>query len=139
TSPLVETAMNAIASRPRQVVRRVREALGERGRPLTGARILIVGLAYKPGVADLRESPALEIFDELAAEGARVRFTDPLIRAARVADGVQESVIDPQDHPWDLVLVHTVHPGADLAWLDDRDDVLDATYRLDTTAAKETL
>ncbi|PKT70216.1 nucleotide sugar dehydrogenase, partial [Streptomyces populi] len=74
-----------------------------------------------------------------AAEGARVRFTDPLIRAARVTDGIQESVIDPQDHPWDLVLVHTVHPGTDLTWLEDRDDVLDATYRLDTTAAKETL
>jgi nucleotide sugar dehydrogenase len=139
TSPLVEAAMNNIASRPHHVVRRVREALGERGRPLTGARVLIVGMAYKPGVEDLRESPALEIFDELVREGAQVRFTDSLIRAARVADGIQESVIDPQTHEWDLVLVHTVHPGADLTWLDDRDDVLDATYRLDTVAAKETL
>ncbi|MFE2581079.1 nucleotide sugar dehydrogenase [Streptomyces sp. NPDC059378] len=139
TSPLVEAAMNGIAGRPHQVVRRVREALGERGRPLTGARILIVGMAYKPGVEDLRESPALEIFEELVHEGAQVRFTDSMVRAARVAGGIQESLIAPQDHEWDLVLVHTVHPDADLAWLKDRDDVLDATYRLDGVAGKETL
>ncbi|MFE4695885.1 nucleotide sugar dehydrogenase [Streptomyces sp. NPDC056738] len=139
TSPLVEAAMNAIAGRPRQVVRRVREALGERGKPLTGARILIVGMAYKPGVEDLRESPALEIFDELVHEGAQVRFTDSMVRAARVAGGIQESVLVPEDHAWDLVLVHTVHPGADLAWLNDRNDVLDATYRLDSVDARETL
>ncbi|MFG2948053.1 nucleotide sugar dehydrogenase [Streptomyces adustus] len=139
TSPLVEAAMNGIAGRPHHVVRRVREALGERGRRLTGARILIVGMAYKPGVEDLRESPALEIFEELVHEGAEVRFTDSMVRAARVAGGIQESLIAPQDHEWDLVLVHTVHPDADLAWLNDRADVLDATYRLHGVEGKETL
>ncbi|MGW2821178.1 nucleotide sugar dehydrogenase [Streptomyces sp. NPDC001443] len=139
TSPLVEAAMNGIAGRPHHVVRRVREALGERGKPLTGARILIVGMAYKPGVEDLRESPALEIFEELAHEGAQVRFTDSMVRAARLAGGIQESLIAPQDHEWDLVLVHTVHPNADLAWLNGRNDVLDATYRLDGVEGKETL
>ncbi|OIJ65422.1 UDP-glucose 6-dehydrogenase [Streptomyces mangrovisoli] len=139
TSPLVEAAMNAIAGRPHHVVRRVREALGERGRPLTGARILIVGMAYKPGVEDLRESPALEIFEELVREGAEVRFTDSMVRTAKVAGGIQESLVAPQDHDWDLVLVHTVHPNADLAWLGGRDDILDATYRLEDVAAKDTL
>ncbi|MFF3610670.1 nucleotide sugar dehydrogenase [Streptomyces sp. NPDC002580] len=139
TSPLVEAAMHAIAGRPGQVVRRVREALGDRGKPLDGARVLIVGMAYKPAVADLRESPALEIFDELVREGARVRFTDSMVRAALVAGEIQESLISPQDHEWDLVLVHTVHPNADLTWLEGRDDVLDATYRLDSVGARETL
>lgn len=66
-SPVIEAAMTAIAGRPGMVVRRVRELLGERGLATVGARVLVVGIAYKPGVADLRESPALEIIEELAA------------------------------------------------------------------------
>lgn len=135
-SPLIEAAMTAIATRPRQVVRRVRELLGERGLPTSGARILVVGVAYKPGVADLRESPALEIIEELVADGATVRFSDPLVRTARIGGTVQESVFAPQDESWDLVLVHTVHPGADLGWLSGLDNVLDATYRLDSVPSK---
>ena len=44
--------------------------LAENGRATRGARILVVGVTYKPGVADVRESPAVEIIDELAAAGA---------------------------------------------------------------------
>ncbi|WP_328914135.1 MULTISPECIES: nucleotide sugar dehydrogenase [unclassified Streptomyces] len=138
-SPVIEAAMTAIAGRPGMVVRRVRELLGERGLATVGARVLVVGIAYKPGVADLRESPALEIIEELAAAGAEVRFTDPLVRTARLGGVLQESVAAPEDQPWDLVLVHTVHPGADLAWLDGRVDVLDATYRLAGVPAKAVL
>ncbi|MEE4543057.1 nucleotide sugar dehydrogenase [Streptomyces sp. V4-01] len=138
-SPLVEAAMAGIAGRPRQVVRRVRELLGDRGHAIAGARVLVVGVAYKPGVADLRESPALEIIEELAAEGAEVSFTDPLVPTAVIGGVVRESVTDPHAHAWDLVLVHTVQPTADLGWLASRHDVLDATYRLDTVAAKAVL
>jgi UDP-N-acetyl-D-glucosamine dehydrogenase len=136
SSPLIEAAMTAIATRPRQVVRRVRELLGERGLATAGARVLVVGVAYKPGVADLRESPALEIIDELLADGASVRFTDPLVRTANLGGIVQESVASPESQRWDLVLVHTVHPGADLGWLSGLDNVLDATYRLASVPSK---
>ncbi|GAA2138263.1 nucleotide sugar dehydrogenase [Kitasatospora kazusensis] len=130
SSPLVDTAMTAIAGRPRQVVNRVRELLAERGHAVAGAKVLIAGVAYKPGVADLRESPALEIIEELSALGAEVAFSDPLVSKARIHGTVLESVPDPAAEKWDLVVVHTVHPGSDLGWLAEHGSVLDATYRL---------
>jgi nucleotide sugar dehydrogenase len=139
TSPLVETAMSAIAARPRQVVRRVRDILADRGTSTSGARILVVGVAYKPGVADLRESPALEILAELAEEGAKVHFTDPLIPTLRLGSKTLAGVTEPEGEQWDLVVVHTVQPGTELGWLADQAAVLDATYRLDPLKAKAVL
>ncbi|WP_274563508.1 nucleotide sugar dehydrogenase [Streptomyces spiramyceticus] len=136
TSPLVETAMAAIAARPRQVVRRVRDILADRGHSTSGARILMVGVAYKAGVSDLRESPALEILGELAEEGAKVHFTDPLVPTLKLGSVILVGVTEPETEQWDLVVVHTVQPGAELGWLVDQPAVLDATYRLDPLKAK---
>jgi UDP-N-acetyl-D-glucosamine dehydrogenase len=136
SSPLIDTAMTAIASRPRKVVRRARELLADRGRSTSGARVLVVGVAYKPGVADVRESPALEILEELAEEGAKVHFTDPLVPSLRLGAELLSSVAVPEAESWDLILVHTMHPGVDLSWLADRTAVLDATYRLNSVPAK---
>jgi len=139
SSPLIDAAMTAIAGRPRQVVRRVRELLADRSLSLSGARVLVVGVAYKPGVADLRESPALEIIEELHQEGAKVHFTDPLVPSLRLGSEVLTSESAPESDDWDLVLVHTVHPGADLDWLSGLSNVLDATYRLDSVPARAIL
>ncbi|MFJ1705028.1 nucleotide sugar dehydrogenase [Kitasatospora sp. NPDC088346] len=139
SSPLVDTAMTAIAGRPRQVVRRALELLADRGLPLAGARVLVSGIAYKPGVADVRESPALEIIEELAELGAEVAYADPLVPEARLHGTVRHSVADPGAQEWDLVIVHTVHPGTDLGWLTDRPSVLDATYRLTGLPSKAVL
>ncbi|SOD86727.1 nucleotide sugar dehydrogenase [Streptomyces sp. Ag109_G2-15] len=136
SSPLIDAAMTAIAGRPRRVVQRVRDLLAESGRSVSGARVLVVGVAYKPGVADLRESPALEIIEELTAEGAKVDFHDPLVSSLRLGAAVRESLADPAAEAWDLVLVHTVHPGVDLGWLAGQPLVLDATYRLDSVPGK---
>ncbi|WP_030935736.1 nucleotide sugar dehydrogenase [Streptomyces sp. NRRL S-646] len=139
TSPLVETAMSAIAARPRQVVRRIRDILANRGTSTLGARILLVGVSYKPGVADLRESPALEILAELAAEGAQVHFTDPLIPVLKLGPATFDAIAEPEAEQWDLVVVHTVQPGTELEWLADQPAVLDATYRLGPLKAKAVL
>ncbi|MGP4043698.1 nucleotide sugar dehydrogenase [Streptomyces sp. 2A115] len=136
TSPLVETAMSAIAARPRHVVRRVHDILADRGTGTSGARILVVGVSYKPGVADLRESPALEILGELAEEGAEVHFTDPLIHTLELGTKTLAGVAEPEAEKWDLVVVHTVQPGAELEWLADQPAVLDATYRLGPLGTK---
>jgi nucleotide sugar dehydrogenase len=136
SSPLIDAAMTAIAGRPRRVVQRVRDILAEQGTSVSGARILVVGVAYKPGVADLRESPALEIMEELAADGAKVGFSDPLVTSLRLGPAVHTSVAEPAAGEWDLVLVHTVHPGVDLGWLAAQPLVLDATYRLDSVPSK---
>ncbi|MGW5433180.1 nucleotide sugar dehydrogenase [Streptomyces sp. NPDC004059] len=135
-SPLIDAAMTAIAGRPRQVVRRVRELLAGHGRSTSGARVLVVGVAYKPGVADLRESPAVEILQELADEGAKVHFSDPLVPTLQLGPALLSSVSEPEAESWDLVLVHTAHPGVELDWLAAQPAVLDATYRLAPLSAK---
>ncbi|HWU12036.1 MAG TPA: UDP binding domain-containing protein, partial [Streptomyces sp.] len=134
-SPLVDTAMAAIAQRPARIAGKAREALTAQGRAALGARVLILGLAYKPGVADLRGSPALEIMDLLTAWGATVEYTDPLVPRLDRHGVVRRSVDAPGTRSWDLVLVHTVHPGADLGWLDDGPAVLDATHRRTAAAS----
>ena len=65
---------------PYYVIERLALALDLRfGRPLRGAEILLVGVAYKRNVDDVRESPALKLTELLEARGARVAFHDPLI------------------------------------------------------------
>ncbi|MXQ75049.1 nucleotide sugar dehydrogenase [Rhodococcus rhodochrous] len=131
TAPLIELSMNEIALRPRHVVERVIRALSDRGRRIRGARVLLVGVAYKPDVEDLRESPALEIMEDLRREGSVVSYYDPLIPVVRLRDGTEvESVTDPSAVQPDLVVVHTLHTGEDTNWLADQPQVLDATYRL---------
>ncbi len=62
---------------PRHVVTLVTEALNDRSLPVRGSRILVVGVAYKPDIDDVRESPALDIMALLAARGAEVHWYDP--------------------------------------------------------------
>lgn len=129
-TPLIEQAMTSIAHRPHEVVARTVEVLSDLGRGLAGGRVLVVGVSYKPGVSDVRETPALEIIRGLEQRGAQVAFHDPLVSELRLPDGrVLRSQDDAPTQPWDLVLLHTVHPGADLAWVADHPVVLDATYR----------
>jgi nucleotide sugar dehydrogenase len=128
-APMIGQAMQSIASRPTHVVERIRELLSERGRSLTGSRILVSGVAYKPGVADLRESPALEIMQRLRTLGASVGYVDPHIPRL-VLDGVEmRPVQNPATFHPTLVLLHTAHPEASLDWIRPDQLVLDATYR----------
>ncbi|WP_246110295.1 nucleotide sugar dehydrogenase [Saccharopolyspora dendranthemae] len=129
-APLMNAAMGAIAARPQRVVDRARYLLADRGKAFAGARVLVLGVAYKPGVADVRESPALEIMAGLTSLGARVAYADPLVPAVRVGESTLLSGTDVASEDWDLVIVHTPHPGEDLTWLSGQDVVLDTTYRL---------
>jgi UDP-N-acetyl-D-glucosamine dehydrogenase len=114
--------------------------LGECGRPMRGARILVLGVSYKPGVADVRESPAVAIIEMLAAEGASVAYTDPYVETLQTRCGDRlHHVPDPARELWDLVVVHTVHPAQDYCWLSDQPAVLDTTYRLPDFASRHVL
>ena len=74
----IELAGEVNASMPYYVVHRVREELDRRFRKgLTSARVLVVGIAYKKDVSDMRESPALTIMELLEAAGAKVDYYDP--------------------------------------------------------------
>jgi UDP-N-acetyl-D-glucosamine dehydrogenase len=75
----IELAGEVNTRMPAYVVRRVMEALNEEGKPLKGSRVLVLGVAYKPDVDDIRETPAAEILERLRAGGAEVSYHDPHI------------------------------------------------------------
>ncbi|MCX5399838.1 nucleotide sugar dehydrogenase [Streptomyces sp. NBC_00102] len=124
-SPVVDAAMRAIAERPGRMAGLITAKLAARGIPVAGARVLVVGIAYKKGVADIRESPALEIMGLLADWGAAVSFTDPMVPRADLRGRTLTAVADPWDQRWDLVVLHTVHSGTDLSRLGPEHTVLD--------------
>ena len=64
---------------PRYWVNKVVEALNDAGKPLKGSRVLVLGVAYKKDIDDVRESPALDIIELLQAKGADVRYHDPYV------------------------------------------------------------
>ncbi len=64
---------------PAYVVERVADLLNQQGKPLKGAKILILGVAYKRDVNDIRESPALDIIGLLLQKGAGVAYNDSYV------------------------------------------------------------
>jgi UDP-N-acetyl-D-glucosamine dehydrogenase len=73
----IELAGEVNAAMPAYVVHRLMDALNERGKALKGARILVLGAAYKKDTDDPRESPGLEIMEDLLQKGAMVDYSDP--------------------------------------------------------------
>ena len=73
----VELAGEINRSMPRHVVAQLQQALNDHGVALRDARILVLGVAYKPNISDLRESPAFEIIEQLRERGANVEYSDP--------------------------------------------------------------
>ncbi len=109
---------------------RAHELLAELGRPLGESRILVVGVSYKPGVADTREAPAVEIIERLRVEGAKVDYFDPLVPSLKLGEARLRGV-RPIPEDYDLAIVATLHPEQDYEWLDRCSAVLDCTYRAD--------
>ncbi len=132
-----EEALRKIGGRPRHIVWRAHELLVESGAQLRQARVLVVGASYKPGVADSREAPAVEIIERLRGEGADVDYHDPLVPELQVGGETLDSVdpdprrdasgFGPEDY--DLAILVTIHPQHDYGWLARCPAVLDCTYR----------
>jgi UDP-N-acetyl-D-glucosamine dehydrogenase len=128
--PLVEQAMTSIAERPSHVVDRICEAISQSGRAVADSEVLVVGVAYKPNLADIRESSALTVMTSLLQAGACVHYFDPLVPRLTLHDGtVLRSVENPADVNADLVLLHTAHATITLDWLSPEAVLLNATYR----------
>jgi UDP-N-acetyl-D-glucosamine dehydrogenase len=108
---------------PRYVVSKLEAALDQRfARSLGSARILILGLAYKKNVADIRESPSLKLIELIERRGARVDFHDPhvaaipLTRAHAEIEGRRSVDLTPDVlEAYDAVLVVTDHDAVDYA------------------------
>ena len=128
-APVVERAMASVAERPARVADRALEITASRGIDDADASVLLVGAAYKPGVEDHRESPALQIAERLAARGARVDYHDPLVTQIELDGAGRLRHVDaPDAGAYDLVLVAVRHPGHPYAFLADAEHLLDATY-----------
>jgi UDP-N-acetyl-D-glucosamine dehydrogenase len=119
----IELAGEINTSMPYFVVQRVIRALADQKKALNGARILVLGVAYKKDVDDLRESPALKIMDLLRREGAEVSYNDPHIpRCAGMRhyphfDLVSTPLDERALQESDLVLLVTDHSAYDYGWI----------------------
>ena len=114
----IELAGEINAAMPVWVLGKVADALNARGKSVRGSRILVLGVAYKKNVDDLRESPALELMKLLAEKGARLAFSDPHVPALRwrvhehaPLEGVKLGAALLADQ--DLVLLATDHDAFD--------------------------
>ena len=87
TDRFIELAGDINLAMPRHVADLVMEALNEHGRALRGARVGVLGVAFKPNVQDPRNSPSADVIAQLVARGADVRFHDPHIDIFRDASG----------------------------------------------------
>ena len=105
------------ASMPAYVVDLVADALNQRQRCLNGAKLLVLGVAYKRGVADTRESPALDIVARLHDKGADVSYADPYVPAITVDGRALKAVAltDEAVAAADCVVIATDHPDVDYA------------------------
>jgi UDP-N-acetyl-D-glucosamine dehydrogenase len=92
-------------------VTRLADLLNDAGLALSRSRILCLGVAYKPGVADCRESPAIEVMSLLAAKGADVRFSDPHVQRVGALEHTPLTAEVLTDI--DAVVVLTAHPTVD--------------------------
>ena len=114
----IELAGDVNASMPYHVVVSVASALNREKKSLNGAKVLLLGVAYKKDIDDLRESPALTIIELLQREGAVVSYNDPYI--AFVGKGrkynlqMQNTALDNLSQ-YDCVLIVTDHSGYDYA------------------------
>jgi UDP-N-acetyl-D-glucosamine dehydrogenase len=115
----IELAGTINSAMPHYVVHRLAAALNDRGRAMRGAKVLLVGIAYKPDVADPRESPALEIFDLLSDQGAEIAYHDPLLptfprtRKLGTRDLASTALSADALAAQDAVMVITPHRGID--------------------------
>lgn len=89
---LVELAQEINASMPDFVIRRAQEILNDNGKSLKGSKVLILGIAYKKDVGDLRESPAIPVIKGLQRRGATVGFNDPFIAEVAIAGDLVQRV-----------------------------------------------
>jgi UDP-N-acetyl-D-glucosamine dehydrogenase len=110
----VELAGKVNQEQPEFCVRRIERALNDAGKPVKGSRILILGAAYKPGIGDTRESPALRIIALLRDLGAEISYHDPFVPELP-AQGLTSVDLDQGLAATDLLAIVTAHPNVDHA------------------------
>ena len=111
----IELAGRTNEAMPRYVVQRLMDALNDQRKPLAGSRVLILGVAYKANIDDMRESPAIKIAELLAEKDAHVVYHDPYVASFDLHGTAYSSVALTQEEvsSADAVLVVTDHSNVD--------------------------
>lgn len=112
---LLETSHDVNQRMPGFVAQRVAEILNDEGKALRGATVLILGMAYKGGSGDIRESPSIRVAARLIRSGAKIAYHDPYVPSVVIDDVRHESVeMSGGFVAWaDIVVILTDHPGLD--------------------------
>jgi UDP-N-acetyl-D-glucosamine dehydrogenase len=136
----IQLASEVNASMPAYWADRVADELNEAGLAVKGSRILALGVAYKPDVDDVRESPALEIIRRLEARGARVSFHDPFVSSLR-EEGLDTPRVELTADALaaaDCVVIATDHSCYDWDWIREHArTIVDTRYALGPLTAGE--
>ena len=121
-SRFIELAGYINAGMPRFVVERVVSALSQNRKPLRDARVHLFGVAYKPGVRDVRESPAIDIAQLLQRGGAVVSYSDPHVPRVEQGEVVLDEVPSEiaLERGVDCAVITTSHPEFDYASIASR-------------------
>jgi UDP-N-acetyl-D-glucosamine dehydrogenase len=115
TARFIELASEINTNMPRFVVGKIQDGLNDRCKPIKGSRILILGVAYKADIDDLRESPALDVIGLLKKKGAEVTYHDPYIAEVCHEGWNMSSVPDMMEaaRKADCVVIVTNHSSYD--------------------------
>jgi UDP-N-acetyl-D-glucosamine dehydrogenase len=118
----IDLASEINSQMPSYVVEKVAQALNEERKPVNGSRVLVVGVAYKPDIDDIRESPALDVMRLLEQDGAEVVFHDPYISSYREDGHTRSGVELTKDelHRADAVVIVTNHKNINYQMLMDQ-------------------
>jgi UDP-N-acetyl-D-glucosamine dehydrogenase len=115
STEFIELAGKINEQMPHHCVERIERALNDVTKPVRGSRIAILGVSYKGGVGDTRESPALRIMEMLAQRGAELSYHDPFV--PELADLGLRSAEPSSFADADAIVLITAHPGVDHASL----------------------
>ena len=119
----IELAAEINAAMPEFVVRRVTDALNDEAKAMRGARVAVLGVAYKRNIDDVRESPALDIIHLLRARGAEVSYHDPYVPSIRLEEDHTTMQSVELTAAWlreaDCVVIVTDHHCYDWDWVLD--------------------
>lgn len=112
TTRFIELAGEVNTQMPYECAQRVIRALNDVGKPVKGAKIAILGVSYKAGVGDIRESPALKVIEILGGMGGDLHYTDPYVPSLSAFDLTGVALEDAVED-CDVAVLMTAHPGID--------------------------
>ncbi len=115
----IELAGDINSNMPRYVIKKAMELLNEFGKPLKGSKVVVLGVAYKRDISDVRESPALDIIELLEEREAQVVYNDPYVPSIELKGERKYSVKLTENllKESDIVIIVTDHSSYDYKWI----------------------